>query len=115
MQLAVTAVVLGVLATPPAVAAGPPFGNALTPCQIVVLMFDQRDLIPNSRSISNSQASWAHGWFTARDFQNPHPVGLTLSDDTLQSMVVDQCRSEPNSSLLEAVIHLYDRLATKGM
>jgi hypothetical protein len=65
--------------------------------------------------------SWVQGYFTARNSVGPSgqpvTVGHTLSANTLQSMLADQCKDQRMQSKLIAIAAdaLYEKLQQKGL
>jgi hypothetical protein len=63
--------------------------------------------------------AWAQGWFSARNYvgreDSPLTVGGTLSADTLESFLIDQCKIDSNMPLALAADGLYEKLAKKGL
>jgi hypothetical protein len=63
--------------------------------------------------------AWAQGYFSARNTQQPGAhltVGGSVSADTLESMLVDQCNELPKTTpVFFAADALYEKLKQKGL
>jgi hypothetical protein len=92
------------------------FGSGTMKCVLFVSV--ERD--PQGKEIVGSRAfAWVQGYFSARNTPQPgvyHTVRGSLSPQTLESMLVDQCNDMPkDSELYTAADALYEKLKQKGM
>lgn len=97
------------------------FGAGVTLCKVYVEAVKD----PNGKPLAETVLSWVQGYFSARNVGGrlTHPeehrltVGGTMSLETLQAMLVDQCNDEdfragPAFFAAEA---LYNKLQAKGL
>jgi hypothetical protein len=104
----------------PAKAPNVVFGVGTTMCKAYVGMVKD----PTAGRLTDMVVSWAQGYFSARNVAgrlDPNAtrlsVGGTISADTLQAMLVDECNEEDFQSgpLFFAVEGLYNKLQSKGL
>jgi hypothetical protein len=83
-------------------------------------LFVSAERDPVAKNIVGSQAfAWVQGYFSARNTPQPDvylTVSGTLSAQTLESMLIDQCNEMPKETpLYLAADSLYEKLKQKSM